>query len=161
MKLKGMTDVDVVNYKKTSMFLIFPYCTFKCDKENGCSLCQNSHLAGAGAINVKAEDIIEQYINNPLSHAIVCGGLEPFDTPEALIELLNQLRVVHKNNDDFVIYTGYTEEELVNTPIFYEVINYKNIVIKFGRFRPNELPHMDNVLGVKLSSNNQYAVRYV
>ena len=39
-------------------------------------------------------------------------------------------------------------------------MQYDNIVVKFGRFRPNQDPHYDNVLGVKLASNNQYAKKY-
>ena len=36
---------------------------------------------------------------------------------------------------------------------------FDNIIIKFGRFVPNQTPHCDEVLGVKLVSNNQYAVK--
>ena len=35
MKLKGLIDEDFVNYKDPSLFLIFPFCTFKCEKECG------------------------------------------------------------------------------------------------------------------------------
>ena len=34
---------------------------------------------------------------------------------------------------------------------------YENIIVKFGRYVPNQLPHYDNVLGIKLASDNQYA----
>ena len=33
---------------------------------------------------------------------------------------------------------------------------YSNIIIKFGRFIPNQKPHYDPVLGVELASDNQY-----
>jgi hypothetical protein len=39
MVIKGIVDEDFVNYKKPSMFIIMPYCDFKCDKEAGCSIC--------------------------------------------------------------------------------------------------------------------------
>ena len=45
MKLKGLVDEDIVNYHKTSMYLIFPFCSFKCDHECGQKVCQNSSLA--------------------------------------------------------------------------------------------------------------------
>ena len=35
--------------------------------------------------------------------------------------------------------------------------SYKNIIIKFGRFIPNDKPHRDTILGVNLASSNQYA----
>ena len=33
MKIKGLMTEDFVNYKKVSMTIIFPYCTFKCGKD--------------------------------------------------------------------------------------------------------------------------------
>jgi len=35
MIIKGLIDEDFVNYKKPSMTIMMPYCTFKCDKEYG------------------------------------------------------------------------------------------------------------------------------
>ena len=37
--------------------------------------------------------------------------------------------------------------------------NYDNIIIKFGRYIPNQQSHFDIVLGVNLASDNQYAER--
>lgn len=37
--LKGLVEEDFINYKKPSMFLIFPYCSFKCDEECGRDIC--------------------------------------------------------------------------------------------------------------------------
>lgn len=159
MKIKGLKDVDFTNYRKPSMFIIFPNCSFKCDKENGCNLCQNSHLAQEPTIEVSLEELLDRYQNNPLTKAIVCGGLEPFDSVEDLLNLIQAARDFREIDDDIVIYTGYTEEELAEKhPWIYRVITgYKNIIIKYGRFRPNEKPHFDEVLGVNLVSSNQYA----
>ena len=44
MVIKGIIDEDFVNYKKPSMTIEFPYCSFKCDKECGQQVCQNSAL---------------------------------------------------------------------------------------------------------------------
>ena len=160
MLIKGLKDEDFTNYSKPSMFIIFSKCTFKCDKENGCNLCQNSHLAQEPVINIPTNAIINRYSDNPITRAIVCGGLEPFDTPKALYSLLLCLRERWEINDDFVIYTGYTEEELQDSEWFKEITQFSNVIIKFGRFRPNEVEHYDEILGVKLASNNQYAKRY-
>lgn len=159
MKIKGLKDEDYVNYKKPSMFIIFPYCSFKCDKENGCQLCQNSSLAHEPDIEISLGTLLDRYQNNPLTKAIVCGGLEPFDSPNDLISLVAAARDFREIDDDIVIYTGYTEEELAEKhPWIYRVItSYKNIIIKYGRFRPNEESHYDEILGVKLVSSNQYA----
>lgn len=45
MRLKGIIHEDFVNYKKPAMVLEFPFCSFKCDKECGKCVCQNSLLA--------------------------------------------------------------------------------------------------------------------
>lgn len=160
MQIKGLRDVDFVNYKKPSMFIIFPFCSFKCDKENGCNLCQNSHLAQELNIDISINSLITRYIDNVLTKAITCGGLEPFDTPNDLLDLVDTMRNEYGIKDDIIIYTGYTEEELQDNFTFQQIIKYPNIVIKFGRFRPGHNSHYDEVLGVKLSSDNQYAKRY-
>jgi hypothetical protein len=160
MLIKGLKDEDFTNYKKPSMFIIFPTCSFKCDKENGCALCQNSHLALEPTLTVSINNILHRYVQNSLTTSIVCGGLEPFDSGQELLDLIETARDGFYIFDDIVIYTGYTEEELQNNFYFQQIIQFKNIVIKFGRFRPNEEEHYDEVLGVKLASNNQYAKRY-
>ena len=43
--------------------------------------------------------------------------------------------------------------------LFTKLKQYDNIIIKFGRFIPNQEKHYDEVLGVELASPNQYARR--
>ena len=172
MKLKGIIDEDFVNYKLPSMYLIFPNCSFKCDKENKCQLCQNIGLVHEPEIDISKEKVIERFLNNDLTEAIVCGGLEPMDSEFDLLPFIDCLRRQYKCNSTIVIYTGYTEEELENGKFgtgiaqdtqkqYWELIKqYGNIVVKFGRFRPNHEPHFDEVLGVNLASNNQYAKEF-
>ena len=158
MIIKSFKDEDFVNYKKPSMFIIMPTCSFKCDKENDCLMCQNSHLVHEPTHNINEDMLITRYCTNFITKAIVFGGLEPFDTAEELVHFIGRLR--HHTSDDVVIYTGYTEEELENNPYFIALTKLPNIIIKFGRFRPNQSPHYDEVLGVRLASDNQYAKRY-
>ena len=162
MKIKGLVDEDFVNYKKPSMYIAFPNCDFKCDKENGCAVCQNSTLIHEPNINLGVVEIINRYITNPISKAIVMGGLEPFDSSKDLLCLILNLRLY--TDDDIVIYTGYTEEEFASTYfdgylMSKELSEIPNIIIKFGRFIPNQEKHYDEVLGVELASPNQYARR--
>ena len=156
MKIKGLVEYDISNYYKPSMFIIFPYCTFKCDYECGRAVCQNSALAKEEIKNIKPKDLMERYVNNPLTKAIVCGGLEPLDSLQDLSNFIELARLF--TNDDIVIYTGYTEEESVE--IIKELIPLaNNLIIKFGRFIPDQESHYDEVLGVNLASPNQYARR--
>lgn len=137
------------------MYLIFPKCDFKCDKECGCKVCQNSELARQPDIDVNVSDLSCRYILNNLTHAIVCGGLEPFDTWEDLLEVVKEFRFY--TVDPIIIYTGYTQDEIADK--VEELKQFENIIIKFGRFIPNKEPHMDRLLGVKLASPNQKAIQ--
>lgn len=154
MIVKNIIDEDFTNYKECSMFIGFPYCTFKCEKECNCSgMCQNSELVKSPNIEISVEAIIQRYLSNPLSRAIVCGGLEPFDSYPQLLELLQEFRKY--SSDMLVIYSGYKKEEIF--PLLEDLNIYENVIIKFGRFIPNQEKHYDEVLGIHLASNNQYA----
>ena len=157
MRIKGLIDESFVDYKKPSMYIAFPFCNWKCERDAGCAICQNSQLAQEPIIEISELEIINRYVKNPITKAVVMSGLEPFDSIDELYSLCWELR--QYTNDDIVIYTGYTEEEvrqMTNGRRFY---NIPNIIIKFGRFIPNQEKHYDEVLGVELASPNQYARR--
>ena len=137
------------------MFIGFSKCSFKCDKEFGSCICQNSSLANSPSIEISEKEIAERYISNPITSSIVCGGLEPFDTFEELINLITEIR--NLTDDDIVIYTGYKYEEIKDKINILKKFN--NIIIKFGRYIPNSSKRYDDVLGIYLSSENQYALR--
>ena len=152
-KIRGLVDEDFVNYKKPAMFIAFPYCTFKCDKECGYSVCQNSSLVtNSEIIDIDEQKIVNRYIDNPITTSIVISGLEPFDSYQDLFILIKAVR--EKTLDDIVIYTGYNKNEIENN--IEELKQFKNIFVKFGRFIPNQQKHYDNILQVNLASPNQY-----
>ena len=155
--LKGIIDEDFVNYRVPSMTLMFPKCSFKCEKEYGERFCQNSSLVKEPNVTVSLESIYNRYVNNPITEAIVLQGLEPFDSNEELFLLIDYFRY-RGCMDDFIIYTGYTEDEIQSD--LYDIASlFPNIIVKFGRYIPDQEPHYDEVLGVKLASDNQYAKR--
>ena len=155
MKIKGLVDEDFVNYKKPSMYIAFPRCSFKCDKECGRQVCQNSALANEKNIEITVDKIIDRYMTNPITKALVCGGLEPCDSWEELKELIHTLRKYKE--DDIVIYTGYYKNEIEDKIKWFK--QYPNIIVKFGRYIPNRPSRYDDVLGITLASDNQYAER--
>lgn len=155
MILKDIIDEDFVNYKKASMYLAFPFCSFKCEKDCGIKCCQNSPMAQQTNIDCYPDNIVKRYLDNKITHAIVCCGLEPLDSFEDVLLILRKLRVKYQCNDDFVIYTGYKEEEVQNK--IDKLSQYSNVIVKFGRFIPNQESKFDEVLGVNLASPNQYA----
>ena len=79
--------------------------------------------------------------------------------PKDSLELVKFIRVTKQCDDPIIIYTGYNEHEKLE--IEYLIDNYKNIIIKYGRFLIGDAPHYDEVLGVNLASNNQYAKLYI
>lgn len=151
MKTRGIISEDFVNYKNPAMTIMFPTCSFKCGSE----YCQNTSLANESIIDLTIENIVNRYINNPITESIVMQGLEPFDSYGELFELIKALR--ERCDDDIVIYTGYRKDEL--TEKLKQLSMYKNIIVKYGRYIPNQNPHYDPVLQVKLASDNQYAER--
>lgn len=155
MLIKGLVDEDFVNYKKPSMFIIFPRCTFKCEKEAKVHCCQNSDLARSPDIELIIDEICKRYFNNSITSAIVCGGLEPLDSFDDLLHLLCKIR--DKSEDDFVIYTGYTRQECEQNGWIEKLSNFRNVIVKFGRYIPNSESHYDDVLGVTLNSAGQFA----
>lgn len=173
MKVKGIIDEDFVNFFAPAMYIAFPSCTFKCDQENGQQLCHNCDLAKEPDIEIDKEEIIARYISNPITKAIVLAGLEPLDSFLDLVSFVDCFRRQYHREDPIIIYTGYTEEELMRgqfgssnmkpNKIFAEewkaLIKY-GVIVKFGRFRPNQEPHFDEVLGVNLASDNQYAKEF-
>ena len=154
MVIKNIIDEDFTNYYKCSMVIGFPHCTFKCEKDCGMQgLCQNSALAKSPNIDIPVTKLIERYVSNPLTQAIVCAGLEPFDDFDDLLFLVQQFRLF--TEDDIVIYTGYYADEIL--PELRKLKRFSNIVIKFGRYIPNQEKHYDEVLGIYLASDNQSA----
>lgn len=155
-ELKGIIWEDFVNYKKPCMTLMFPKCSFKCDKENGVQLCQNWELAAAPSQTVQVESLIKRYMKNPITEAIVLQGLEPLDS---LLDVYTVAAYLNARNcrDDFIIYTGYNKSEIPSKMI--QDLSYLipgHLIIKWGRYIPNQEPHLDPILGIKLASDNQY-----
>lgn len=155
MKVKGIIDYDCTNYKKPCLTIEFPYCDFKCDRLNGCQVCQNSGLAAEPDIEVNGEYIWNLYEQNPLTKAFCFQGLEPFDSYLDLLDLVIFIRVHKQCDDPIIIYTGYNEGE--DWVVENSLRHYNNIIIKYGRYLMGHEPHYDDILGVKLASNNQYA----
>lgn len=156
--VKEIVDENFQDYKKASMFIATTKCDFKCLKEKGLdlSICQNSKTVKLPNKKVLIADVFNRYVNNPLTHAIVVGGLEPMLQFEEVLALISYFR---KNNcdDDFVIYTGYYLDEVPNKVKLLQKFN--NIIIKYGRFIPGLKSVFDSVLGINLNSENQHAVK--
>ena len=174
MTIKDVIDEDFVNYKKPSMFIATSRCTFKCEKEDCNVKCQNSSIALQPNIQVSIDSLIQRYLDNSITSAIVFGGLEPCDQLSDILKFIEKFRQV--SQDDIVIYTGYLERELnyfrhnrksflsailrVNRTFSNKDDSVNKIIIKFGRFKTSSDKRFDEILGVELASSNQYAQIY-
>ena len=154
MFVKGVVDEDFVNYKKPSMYIAMPYCSFKCEKEAGVPCCQNGSLTMEPAIEVDAAHLVRRYLGNNITSAVVFGGLEPFDSFDDVADFIKKLRDAFCD-DLVVIYTGYTKDEVPDK--IEKLREFKNIIVKFGRYKPGDKKRYDDVLGVYIASQNQYA----
>lgn len=165
MQVKGIIDEDFVNYKKPSMVIMCPTCSFKCDKECGEQVCQNSALATSPDIQIDNFSIVDRYLKNPITKAIVFSGLEPFDSFEDMYSIIYALR--QRNcTDDVVIYTGYNLNEISamkradGVCCIDSLVLLRPLVVKYGRYKPDREIRYDEILGVNLASDNQFAIRY-
>lgn len=116
--------------------------------------CQNDGWRKEDAKHIDDYELAGRYMNNPITSAIVFGGLEPLEQFTELYNFIECLRLHCRCNDDVVIYTGYNYDEISNN---VEILKkFPNIIFKYGRYVPNSEPRFDEVLGVTLASNNQY-----
>ena len=153
MKIKNIIEEDFVNYKVPSMFIATSRCDFKCDRECGKNVCQNSPLAAAPIFEIDDAKLIKRYLNNDITEAVVIGGLEPCDTFDEVYSFIWRFRQICF--DPIVIYTGYYPNEIKDK--LKKLFKFNRIIIKFGRFILNDKPRYDEVLGITLASSNQFA----
>lgn len=156
MRVKDILPEDFINYKLPSMFISTCFCDYKCCLEQNLDIgvCQNAPLAQSENIDIPDQTIYEHFMNNPITKAVVIGGMEPMIQINEVIDLINLFRN-QGENCLFIIYTGYYPNEIPEP--LERLKQYKNIIIKFGRYIPNSEPIYDEVLGVTLASSNQYA----
>jgi hypothetical protein len=155
-EVKGINYETFQDYKKAAMLIAMSKCDWKCLKEQGLdySLCQNCVLAKQKSTKVEINKIFEQYSNNPITKSVVFGGLEPILQFDEVLVFIDYFRS-HGCLDDIVIYTGYYPEEIQDKLDL--LTKYKNIVVKFGRFKPDGKEVYDPILGIVLASDNQFA----
>jgi hypothetical protein len=159
MRVRAIITEDFTNYKQPAMFIGCVDCDWKCCTDGGFSpsVCINDAWHHSSVQDIDNDRLIEKYLSNPITNAVVFGLLEPMLQFYEIVAFIAKLRLEYMCNDDVVIYTGYREDELENELQILAL--FSNIVVKFGRFVPNNEKHYDDVLGVELASDNQYAKR--
>ena len=155
-RVKDVVYENFQDYKKTSMMLATCFWLEVFDwKRIRLIICQNSTISKQDNITLNINNLIEVYLKNPITNAIVIGGLEPLKQFDEVLKFIHILRNTYECNDDVVIYTGYYPNEIQDE--LNKLIQCQNIIVKFGRFEINSEKIFDDVLGVCLNSSNQWA----
>ena len=159
MRVKEILDEDFINYKKPAMFIGTVSCSGKCCIEAGIPLavCQNDGWRSRAPIEISIDTVCQRYLANPITSAIVFGGLEPFEQFDEVYEFIELLRTRYQCDADVVIYTGYYANEIPGQ--LQMLRRFPHVIVKYGRYIPDAEPRYDIVLGVELASNTQYAER--
>ena len=171
MKLKQIIDESFGDYKEAAMLLVTPNCTWKCEG------CQNRHLSQLPTKNFPDEEILKRFFKNPLTSAIVIGGLEPLDDMQDVRHFISALGQKVYSEDlpkpTIIVYTGYEldeiEDQLYWSGLEPEMRTYGECILKYGRFNPiyqtkgdgfERVDIWNEDLGINLASPNQGTVRY-
>jgi hypothetical protein len=157
MLVKAIIEEDFNHYQMPVLLICTTKCSGKCYTEGDIppSVCHNSDLKNRLTLAIADKKIIKKYLSNPITSAVCLAGLEPFDQFEDVFNFISELRTAHKCDDTVVIYTGYNKNEIF--PKINALKMFPNIIVKFGRYIPGQERHYDDVLGVRLASDNQYA----
>ena len=160
MRVRKLLTERFQDYKLPCMYLASCFCDWKCCPDHP-YICQNHPVAQMPVTDIPDDEILDQYVNNPITGAIVIAGLEPMLQVREVDNLIRRTveRGIHTT---FVIYTGYTKDEVRGIGFFDELKTTGfgkdvQVVMKYGRYVPGQEPHFDEVLGVDLASDNQYA----
>lgn len=119
-----------------------------------CRNCISPEFQGQeGGREAVAESILDAFCENMKPDGLTISGGEPFDQPEALLELV----VAYKKrfNDDILIFTGYTLEELHEKKSLAVEGILKNIAVLIDGSYVEE---QNNGVGLRGSSNQKIYV---
>lgn len=98
---------------------------------HNCFQCHNpqTHDYNGGSF-YDIDKIVEDINNYKLKSGVTISGGEPFDQPEALLELVLKLK---KHKINIWIYSGYTFEKLLTSPKTRPILDYIDVLVD-GRF---------------------------
>lgn len=157
-RLRIIKEEVFQDYKEPCLFLGYAFCDWKCCKDMGVhkSFCQNSALAQAPIEEYTYDEIIDRFMNNPITRAIMLAGLEPFWKQEQ--ETLGLIKAIRARlpHTVIIIYTGYYKEEM-SEEVIKTITDVGRVIVKWGRYNKDLPSRYDETLEIQLASSNQYA----
>ncbi len=160
MRVRKLLTERFQDYKLPAMYLASCFCDWKCCPDNP-TVCQNNPVVHMPITDISDDEILDAYQKDPITQAIIIAGLEPLLQIHEVCALIRRA-VERRIKTTFVIYTGYDKNE-VKFIGFFDALkdtgfsDSVHVIMKYGRYIPDQKPHFDEVLGVELASDNQYA----
>ena len=162
-KQKAFADYYIESLNATESYKIAYNCSYNTARTNGARLLANANIkeyidevmSAKDESRIASQDEILQILTD------IARGV----TEEEVVQfsqLGEELRTTRKptikdrmgmSSIDYA--TLFKKEEILNHINWLQ--QFENIIIKFGRYIPNQGKHFDEILGIWLSSDNQYA----
>lgn len=128
-RLAGIEEESIVDGPGIRFVIFTQGCPHKCKG------CHNPHTHSyKGGMEMDIDEIVERIKKNPLLKGITLSGGEPFEQPEACLELIKEVK---KLNLDVFGYTGYKIEEILKDQAKKKLLSEIDTLID-GRFIQEE-----------------------
>ena len=124
MKYESITTSDVNNGLGCRVTLWVSGCTHHC---KGCHNKKTWKFTSGHSFTSHVEQVLFDEIDKPYIKGITLSGGDPLDSPEGVLELLQNFRKRFGDSKDVWIYTGYTYEYCLEH--FKEILDLADILV--------------------------------
>ena len=146
MKYESITVSDVNNGLGCRVTLWVSGCTHHC---KGCHNKKTWKFTSGKAYTPQVEQVLFDEIDKPYIKGLTLSGGDPLDSPDGVLELLQNFRKRFGDSKDVWIYTGYTYEYCLEH--FKEILDLVDILVD-GMF---DCAKRDTSLAFRGSSNQR------
>ena len=104
------------------------YVVFTQGCKHHCYKCQNPETwSFTGGYDKNINELVNEIIENPMLDGVTLSGGDPMYQPDAVVELIRQLR--DKSNLNIWVYTGFKYEECVKDTKKLEILKNIDILV--------------------------------
>ena len=124
MKYESITTSDVNNGLGCRTTLWVSGCTHHC---RNCHNRKTWSFSSGKVYNEKVEEVLFNEIDKPYIKGLTLSGGDPLDSPDGVLELLQNFRKRFGDSKDVWIYTGYTYEECLEH--FKDILKLADVLV--------------------------------
>lgn len=146
MKYESITTSDVNNGLGCRVTLWVSGCTHHC---KGCHNKKTWKFTSGKSYTQQVEQVLFDEIDKPYIKGLTLSGGDPLDSPDGVLELLQNFRKRFGDSKDVWVYTGYTYEYCLEH--FKEILDLADILVD-GMF---DYAKRDTSLAFRGSSNQR------